>query len=151
MELGAVHMPATGEMFLASGDGPLWWNGQALPRLKPLLAAGEEAIDREARFPRETVARMGELGLLGVAVPEAFGGSGGDTIDPGSVIGPGMQFQGFSAFEKTGSGTWTLTGNPPGQASPWTISQGTLAIAAKITGSAPLSRARISGVTSGIV
>src|SRR6476661_713879 len=39
-----------------------------------------EAIDREARFPRETVARMGELGLLGVAVPEAFGGSGGDTV-----------------------------------------------------------------------
>jgi butyryl-CoA dehydrogenase len=39
-----------------------------------------EAIDREARFPRETVARMGELGLLGITVPEAFGGSGGDTV-----------------------------------------------------------------------
>src|SRR4026208_1453002 len=38
------------------------------------------ATDRGARFPRETVARMGELGLLGVAVPEAFGGSGGDTV-----------------------------------------------------------------------
>ena len=39
-----------------------------------------EAIDREARFPRETVARMGELGLLGIAVPETYGGSGGDTV-----------------------------------------------------------------------
>ena len=39
-----------------------------------------EAIDREARFPRETVARMGELGLLGIAVPEAWGGSGGDPV-----------------------------------------------------------------------
>ena len=39
-----------------------------------------EAIDREARFPRETVTRMGELGLLGIAVPEALGGSGGDTV-----------------------------------------------------------------------
>ena len=39
-----------------------------------------EAIDREARFPRETVTRMGELGLLGIAVPEAYGGSGGDTV-----------------------------------------------------------------------
>src|SRR5581483_5779215 len=39
-----------------------------------------DAIDREARFPRETVARMGELGLLGIAVPEAFGGSGGDAV-----------------------------------------------------------------------
>jgi butyryl-CoA dehydrogenase len=39
-----------------------------------------EAIDREARFPRETVRRMGELGLLGIAIPEAYGGSGGDTV-----------------------------------------------------------------------
>jgi len=39
-----------------------------------------EAIDREARFPRETVRRMGELGLMGIAIPEAWGGSGGDTV-----------------------------------------------------------------------
>src|SRR5258705_1197910 len=39
-----------------------------------------EAIDREARFPRETVSRMAELGLMGVAVPEAHGGAGGDTV-----------------------------------------------------------------------
>ena len=39
-----------------------------------------EEIDREARFPRETVRRMGELGLMGIAVPEAWGGSGGDTV-----------------------------------------------------------------------
>jgi butyryl-CoA dehydrogenase len=39
-----------------------------------------DAIDREARFPRETVRRMGELGLMGIAVPEAYGGSGGDTV-----------------------------------------------------------------------
>jgi len=35
-----------------------------------------EVIDRDARFPRETVARMAELGLLGMTVPEAYGGSG---------------------------------------------------------------------------
>jgi butyryl-CoA dehydrogenase len=39
-----------------------------------------EAIDREARFPHETVRRMGELGLLGIVVPEAWGGAGGDTV-----------------------------------------------------------------------
>jgi butyryl-CoA dehydrogenase len=39
-----------------------------------------QAIDREARFPRETVARMGELGLMGVAVPEIYGGSGSDAV-----------------------------------------------------------------------
>jgi butyryl-CoA dehydrogenase len=39
-----------------------------------------EEIDREARFPRETVRRMGELGLMGIAVAEAWGGSGSDTV-----------------------------------------------------------------------
>ena len=37
-------------------------------------------IDRDARFPHETVKRMGELGLLGIMVPEAWGGSGADTV-----------------------------------------------------------------------
>ena len=37
-------------------------------------------IDREERFPHETVTRMGELGLLGIAVPERWGGSGADTV-----------------------------------------------------------------------
>ncbi len=39
-----------------------------------------EAIDREARFPHDTVRRMGELGLMGIAIPDAYGGSGGDTV-----------------------------------------------------------------------
>jgi butyryl-CoA dehydrogenase len=38
------------------------------------------AIDREARFPRDTVRRMGELGLMGIAVPEIYGGGGADTV-----------------------------------------------------------------------
>ncbi len=37
-------------------------------------------IDREHRHPKELVARMAELGLLGIAVPEQYGGSGFDTI-----------------------------------------------------------------------
>jgi alkylation response protein AidB-like acyl-CoA dehydrogenase len=37
-------------------------------------------IDREARFPHETVKRMGELGLLGIMVPERYGGGGADTV-----------------------------------------------------------------------
>ena len=39
-----------------------------------------EAIDREARFPKDTVRRMGELGLMGIFVPEECGGSGGDVV-----------------------------------------------------------------------
>jgi butyryl-CoA dehydrogenase len=37
-------------------------------------------IDRDARFPHETVKRMGELGLLGIMVPEQWGGAGADTV-----------------------------------------------------------------------
>lgn len=36
--------------------------------------------DEEGRFPAETVARLGELGILGAMVPEEYGGSGLDTV-----------------------------------------------------------------------
>ncbi|HEX2892340.1 acyl-CoA dehydrogenase family protein [Vineibacter terrae] len=44
------------------------------------LVPGAAARDREARFPGEAFARMGELGLLGMMVPEAFGGAGADCM-----------------------------------------------------------------------
>jgi butyryl-CoA dehydrogenase len=37
-------------------------------------------IDREHRFPREIIAKLGELGMLGVAVPERWGGAGMDNV-----------------------------------------------------------------------
>ncbi|MBI4340538.1 MAG: acyl-CoA dehydrogenase family protein, partial [Chloroflexi bacterium] len=37
-------------------------------------------IDESNEFPAEIVARLGELGLQGVSIPEKLGGSGGDTI-----------------------------------------------------------------------
>src|SRR6266849_2213463 len=40
--------------------------------------AGE--IDREARYPHETIKRMGELGLMGIFIPEKWGGAGADTV-----------------------------------------------------------------------
>ena len=36
--------------------------------------------DEEGKFPAETVAKLGELGLLGAMVPEEYGGSGMDTV-----------------------------------------------------------------------
>jgi alkylation response protein AidB-like acyl-CoA dehydrogenase len=36
--------------------------------------------DASAEFPRKTVAKLGELGLLGAMVPEEYGGSGMDTV-----------------------------------------------------------------------
>jgi butyryl-CoA dehydrogenase len=48
----------------------------ALREVLPLAAR----IDEEHRFPAELVRRMGELGFLGIAVPEEWGGAGADTI-----------------------------------------------------------------------
>jgi short-chain 2-methylacyl-CoA dehydrogenase len=45
-------------------------------RVAPLA----EELDRESRFPYDLVAEMGELGLMGIPVPEAYGGAGADTI-----------------------------------------------------------------------
>jgi butyryl-CoA dehydrogenase len=37
-------------------------------------------IDREHRFPREIIAKLGELGMLGIAVPPRWGGAGMDNV-----------------------------------------------------------------------
>ena len=42
--------------------------------------------DRDERFPREVVAQLGELGLLGMTVPEALGGSELDTLAVACVV-----------------------------------------------------------------
>jgi alkylation response protein AidB-like acyl-CoA dehydrogenase len=41
--------------------------------------AGE--LDEKEEFPRASVGKMGELGLLGLLVPEDLGGAGGTTLD----------------------------------------------------------------------
>ena len=37
-------------------------------------------IDKEHRFPEETVAKMAELGMMGIPFPTKYGGAGGDEI-----------------------------------------------------------------------
>ena len=44
--------------------------------IKPIAAE----IDKNHRFPKETVERMKQLSLFGLAVPEEFGGTGVDTL-----------------------------------------------------------------------
>jgi alkylation response protein AidB-like acyl-CoA dehydrogenase len=44
------------------------------------VAPVAEELDRDSRFPYELVAALGELGLMGLPVPEEYGGAGGDTI-----------------------------------------------------------------------
>jgi alkylation response protein AidB-like acyl-CoA dehydrogenase len=42
--------------------------------------------DRDERFPREVVSQLGELGLLGMTVPEELGGSALDTVSVAAVV-----------------------------------------------------------------
>ncbi|ODU09473.1 MAG: acyl-CoA dehydrogenase [Rubrivivax sp. SCN 71-131] len=44
------------------------------------LAPHAAAWDESATFPREALRRMGALGLLGVTVPEEWGGAGADSV-----------------------------------------------------------------------
>jgi short-chain 2-methylacyl-CoA dehydrogenase len=48
----------------------------ALERVAPVA----EELDREHRFPYELVAELAELGLMGMTIPEEYGGAGTDTI-----------------------------------------------------------------------
>ena len=48
----------------------------AVERVAPVA----EELDREHRFPYELVAELAELGLMGIPVPEEYGGAGGDTL-----------------------------------------------------------------------
>jgi len=50
--------------------------------VKPLAAE----IDRTERFPEETVAKMAEMGLLGIPIPEEYGGAGMDNLSYAQCI-----------------------------------------------------------------
>jgi short-chain 2-methylacyl-CoA dehydrogenase len=44
------------------------------------VAPVAEELDREARFPYELVTELAELGLMGMTIPEEYGGGGADTL-----------------------------------------------------------------------
>ena len=48
----------------------------AVERVGPVA----EELDREHRFPYELVKEMAELGLMGMTIPEEYGGAGTDTV-----------------------------------------------------------------------
>src|SRR3990170_6621864 len=48
----------------------------ARDRVAPLA----EELDRERRFPYELVSELAELGLMGMPIPEEYGGGGTDTL-----------------------------------------------------------------------
>lgn len=53
---------------------------------KAELWPGAEERDREARFPRKELDQMGELGFLGMQVPENYGGFEADYVSYASVV-----------------------------------------------------------------
>jgi short-chain 2-methylacyl-CoA dehydrogenase len=44
------------------------------------IAPVAEELDRESRFPYGLVSELAELGLMGIPIPEEYGGAGGDTV-----------------------------------------------------------------------
>jgi alkylation response protein AidB-like acyl-CoA dehydrogenase len=44
------------------------------------IAPVAEELDREHRFPYDLVAELAELGLMGMTIPEEYGGAGTDTV-----------------------------------------------------------------------
>jgi len=44
------------------------------------VAPVAEELDRESRFPYDLVAELAELGLMGMTIPEEYGGAGTDTL-----------------------------------------------------------------------
>jgi alkylation response protein AidB-like acyl-CoA dehydrogenase len=44
------------------------------------VAPVAEELDRESRFPYDLVAELGDLGLMGMTIPEEYGGGGADTV-----------------------------------------------------------------------
>jgi alkylation response protein AidB-like acyl-CoA dehydrogenase len=48
----------------------------AVERVAPVAAE----LDREKRFPYELVRELGELGLMGMTIPQEYGGAGADTV-----------------------------------------------------------------------
>jgi len=44
------------------------------------VAPVAEELDRESRFPYDLVSGMAELGLMGMTIPEKYGGAGADTV-----------------------------------------------------------------------
>jgi len=51
-----------------------------------VLAPGYRQRDRDGRIERSVIRQMGQMGLLGGELPEAFGGSGLDCVTAGIIV-----------------------------------------------------------------
>ena len=70
-----------------------------------------EELDREKRFPYEIVAKLGELGLMGIPYPERWGGGGADNLSYAIAIEELARVDSSVAITvaaHTSLGTWPL-------------------------------------------
>jgi short/branched chain acyl-CoA dehydrogenase len=70
-----------------------------------------EELDREKRFPYEIVAKLGELGLMGIPYPEEYGGGGADDLSYAIAIEELTRVDSSVAITvaaHTSLGTWPL-------------------------------------------
>ena len=89
---------------------------QDIRRLVRDFADGEvrpvaEELDREKRFPYEIVAKLGELGLMGIPYPEEYGGGGADNLSYAIAIEELARVDSSVAITvaaHTSLGTWPL-------------------------------------------
>jgi len=75
------------------------------------VAPVAEDLDREKRFPYEIVAKLGELGLMGIPYPEEYGGGGADTLSYALAIEELARVDSSVAITvaaHTSLGTWPL-------------------------------------------
>jgi butyryl-CoA dehydrogenase len=56
------------------------WQGLARDYAREEIAPRAAQLDKEQKFPYDIIARMADLGLMGLTVPEEYGGSGGDFV-----------------------------------------------------------------------
>jgi short-chain 2-methylacyl-CoA dehydrogenase len=70
-----------------------------------------QELDREKRFPYEIVAKLGELGLMGIPYPEEYGGGGADNLSYAVAIEELARVDSSVAITvaaHTSLGTWPL-------------------------------------------
>jgi alkylation response protein AidB-like acyl-CoA dehydrogenase len=67
-------------MAFALNDEQLMIQAMVREFARKVLAPTAAERDRTKEFPTENLKKMGELGLLGMMVPMAYGGEGADTL-----------------------------------------------------------------------
>ena len=91
------------------------------------FGSGENVLELHTDEDGNLATLTGGITHSGQTDTLALGGSDNGTIDA-ATLGP--LADGFGALSKTGTSTWTLTGDLSASTAPWTISEGTLSISA---------------------